>query len=133
MTSPFPAQLIQRMLALGIHEEDLEERFDRASGPGGQNVNKVATSVFLRHYPTNETVQCDVSRSQASNRVLARERLCERLERKQHSETLLKAQRRRKKRLQTQGRPWKVKEEILKSKRHRSETKKNRRVRKEDY
>jgi ribosome-associated protein len=34
---------------LGIDERDLDERFVRASGPGGQNVNKVSTAVELRY------------------------------------------------------------------------------------
>ena len=49
-----PAQHIEPMAALRItpritiEEDELEERFIQASGPGGQNVNKVATAVQLR-------------------------------------------------------------------------------------
>ncbi len=40
--------LIQITGAMALHEREIDERFVRASGPGGQNVNKVATAVELR-------------------------------------------------------------------------------------
>ena len=40
--------MIQITGTIAIHEREIHERFVRASGPGGQNVNKVATAVELR-------------------------------------------------------------------------------------
>ena len=62
-----------------LNSDELEEIFSRASGPGGQNVNKVSTRVSLRHVRTGVTVHVQEARTQAANRRIARERLLESL------------------------------------------------------
>ncbi len=71
--------LREAMAALGIREEDLEERFVRSSGKGGQHVNKTSTCVWLRHIPTGVEVKCMAERSQSMNRFLARRELLEKI------------------------------------------------------
>ncbi len=73
--------LKDKMEALGIHEKDIEEKFVRSSGKGGQHVNKTATCVCLKHIPTGIEVKCMKDRSQSVNRFLARRELLERIER----------------------------------------------------
>ena len=68
------------MAACGLAESDLEESFTRASGPGGQHVNKTQTGVQLVHRPSGLEVKMTKERSQALNRFFARRRLCELLE-----------------------------------------------------
>jgi protein subunit release factor B len=71
--------LRERMAALGIREEELEESFVRSSGKGGQHVNKTSTCVRIRHIPTGVEVKCMVDRSQSINRFLARRELVEKV------------------------------------------------------
>ena len=73
--------LREHMEALGILEKDIEEKFIRSSGHGGQNVNKTATCVYLKHLPTGIEVKCMKDRSQSINRFLARRQLVEKIER----------------------------------------------------
>jgi len=74
--------LLERMQALGVREEDIEEQFVRSSGAGGQKVNKTSTCVVLHHRPTGIRVKCQRERSQALNRFLARRILLDKIEAK---------------------------------------------------
>ena len=74
-------ELDARWSALGLDERGaVIERFVRSSGPGGQNVNKNSTAVYLKHVETGTEVKAQHSRSQALNRFYARRSLCEKLE-----------------------------------------------------
>src|SRR3984893_2945023 len=116
--------LTERMRRLGIRDVDLEETFARSSGPGGQNVNKVATAVTLRHRRSGISVTVQDSRSQAMNRKLARERLLKAIEDRQRAVRRAQNAAREKERRRKSPRPAGLKKKILESKRKRSALKK---------
>lgn len=109
---------------LGTTPGDIVEQFSRSSGPGGQHVNKVSTAVTLRHLPTGVSVTVQDSRSQATNRALARERLLEALERRRSEARAAQRDIREKERRRNRPRPFGVKQRILKSKKLRGGVKK---------
>ncbi len=116
-------ELFARMEQLGIREEDLRETFVRASGPGGQKVNKTSSCVLLVHVPTGFSVKCQQERSRALNRYIARRILVDRIERVRKGRASRERQKIEKIRRQKRRRSKRAQEKVLRFKHIQSEKK----------
>jgi protein subunit release factor B len=72
-------ELLSEMERLLIKESDIEEKFIRCSGHGGQKINKISSGVFLRHIPTGIKIKYTKERSLALNRFFARRLLVDKI------------------------------------------------------
>jgi len=115
--------LEKKMALLGVREEDILESFIRSSGPGGQNVNKTATCVYLKHLPTGLEVKCQRQRSQLLNRSLARHILLSKIAHKIQQDHLQKQSFRAKVMRRNRPKPKRVKLKILEDKRRHAQKK----------
>jgi protein subunit release factor B len=118
--------LEKKMLALGVREEDIVESFIRSSGPGGQNVNKSSTCVYLKHLPTGLEVKCQRQRSQLLNRNLARHILLSKIENRIKQGLLQKQSIKAKIMRKNRPKPKRVKIRILERKHRHSDKKSSR-------
>ncbi len=119
--------LREKMSHFGIRERDIVERFIRSPGPGGQNVNKVSSGVYLKHIPSGIEVKCSHARSQALNRFMARRSLAEKIEAAVIGSASEERRRIEKVRRQKRKRSKRAKEKVLAAKKIRSEKKELRR------
>ena len=110
-----------------INHADVEESFIRSSGPGGQNVNKVATCVQLLHRPTGIKVKCQKYRFQHLNRQEAWTLLARAIAQKSQQEYQRVKQAQAKKRRQERKRSRVAKEHVLQGKKKHSQKKQQRR------
>lgn len=127
VSSDKEAAIEARLAAVGVKPEDLVEKFIRSAGPGGQNVNKTSTAVYLKHLPTGIEVKVQQERSQPLNRFIARRLLAEKLEAMLLKRKTAEQERVARLRRQKRKRSRRAQEKVLAAKRLRSERKSERR------
>ncbi len=121
-----PEHVQQRLFRLGVAVADLEERFVRGSGPGGQKINKTSSTVWVRHRPTGLEVRCQAERSQAANRERAWVELSEKLEARVRALRAAAQQEHEAGRRRTRQKSRGQKVRMIRAKKHRSGIKQHR-------
>lgn len=121
-----PPDYVQKAEELGVFVADIEEKFVRGGGKGGQKINKTSSCVSLKHIPTGIEVRCQKHREQAKNRLSAFKLLIQKVENLKKGKESDRAKRIFKLRKQKKKRSKRAKEKILEGKRRRSEIKEGR-------
>jgi protein subunit release factor B len=120
---PLPLQIERRLATLGVRPADVDERFVRGTGPGGQKINKTSSTVLLRHLPTGTEVRCQAGRSQTANRAAAWLLLCDKLETACAAERMAREQAREVERRRTRQKSRGQKVRMIEAKKHRAKIK----------
>ncbi len=127
----FPPQLSEevrrRLRELAVNPAEVEERFVRGTGPGGQKINKTSSTVWLRHRPSGLLIRCQAGRSQAANREWAWAELAARLERRVQEAAGAARSARELERRRTRQKSRGQKARMIAAKKHRARVKQARR------
>jgi protein subunit release factor B len=130
MDDQFPIELSPKILAkaseLDVRPEDIEEKFIRGSGKGGQKINKTSNAVWLKHAPTGIEVKCQRHREREKNRMSAYKLLINKIEDLVKGEESERAKKIYKLKKQKAKRSKRAKEKMLELKKHRGELKETR-------
>ena len=121
-----PSQIFEKLAALGVRVDDVEETFVRGSGPGGQKINKTSSTVWLRHGLTGVEVRCQRERSQAANRAVAWEELVAKLEQRKRGAAAAVVDAREEERRRTRQKSRRQKVRMIQAKKHRAKHKSGR-------
>jgi protein subunit release factor B len=121
-----PADVRAHLLALGCDLSGVEETFTHSGGPGGQNVNKVATCVRLSYPARQVVVKMQEHRTQSANRMAAWRLLASLLQRQRDDQAQTRRDARERSRRQNAQRPRGVKRQFVEHKRRRAKTKQGR-------
>lgn len=119
--------LRRRLASLGVRPWEVDERFVRGTGPGGQKINKTSSTVWLRHGPSGVEIRCQAGRSQAANREQAWAELADRLERRREQAAAQERGAREAERRRARQKSRAQKARMIEAKRHRARIKRSRR------
>jgi peptide chain release factor len=124
----FPVDLspdvLEKAEKLKVFAEDVEEKFIRGGGAGGQKINKTASCVWLKHLPTGIEVKCQRHRERERNRASAYKLLVNKVEVEVLGKKSEVAQKAFKVRKQKKRRSRRAKEKMVEGKRQRGAVKK---------
>lgn len=111
-----PEDFIEKASRLKIFACDIEEKFIRGSGAGGQKINKTSSCVWLRHGPSGMEVKCQKHREREKNRISAYKLLIKKIETEKLGKESEEAKRIFKIKKQKKRRSRRAKEKILEEK-----------------
>jgi len=118
-----PEDILKKAEKLEVFAQDIDEKFVRGSGAGGQKINKTSNCVWLRHLPTGIEVKCQKHREREKNRISAYKLLIFKIESIKLGEESSAAKKIFKIRKQKQKRSKRAKEKMLEEKKRRGEVK----------